>query len=121
MSISSQLKRMSQKTTEFINENDQLKETIAKLKLQNSLLSESEKGLAKKSNANQKVIKMLVDKLKESDQILELALEESDNQKPNDNIPPSNENKNPFAAPGSESKNQQIPMILTEEMIEVDS
>jgi nitrogenase molybdenum-iron protein alpha/beta subunit len=45
-------------TTEFIAENDRLKATIQTLKRQNGLLAESEKELAKKSNANQKVIKM---------------------------------------------------------------
>jgi hypothetical protein len=104
MAISSQLKKMSQKTTEFIIENDNLRAQIQTLKRQNSLLADSEKALAKKSNANQKVIKMLVDKLKESDQMLELAFEE--NAFGTDEVPPVN----PFAAP---------PQLLTDEMIEV--
>ncbi len=111
---------MSQKTTEFISENDQLKETIAKLKRQNYLLSESEKELAKKSNANQKVIKMLVDKLKESDQMLELAFEENEIQKSNE--VELGANYNPFAPPPtSKFDNQSNPTFLSEEMIEVES
>ncbi|KAJ3301241.1 hypothetical protein HDV03_001180 [Kappamyces sp. JEL0829] len=105
MSITSQLKKMSQKTTEFIMENDDLKAQIQTLKRQNTLLAESEKELAKKSNANQKVIKMLVDKLKESDQMLELAFEENAfATKPEDEAA-----ADPFAPP---------PQVLTNEMIE---
>lgn len=115
MSISSQLKKMSQKTTEFIADNDRLKDTIAKLKRQNALLAESEKELAKKSNANQKVIKMLVEKLKESDQMLELAFEENEFQSKQEsqNL---GDNYNPFAPPPEENMNQNV---LTDEMIEV--
>ncbi len=105
MSISSQLKKMSQKTIEFIAENDELKKKIKELERTNELLSQSEKELAKKSTANQKVIKMLVDKLKESDQMLELAFEE--------NAFVQEQQQNPFAAPSAGGE------VLTEEMIEV--
>lgn len=114
MSISSQLKKMSHKTTEFIAENDRLKATIQTLKRQNGLLAESEKELAKKSNANQKVIKMLVDKLKESDQMLELAFEENEYQEQQSKLPAD---YNPFAPP-PETQAQDV-SGLTEEMIEV--
>lgn len=72
---------MSQKTTELINENDRLNDQIAKLKLANSLLVESEKQFSKRNNANQKVIKMLVAKLKESDDILENAYDDLQDKK----------------------------------------
>lgn len=64
MVISSQLKKMSAKTIELCNENEGYQEKLKKLKISNSILAESEKQLVKKNNANQKVIKMLVEKLK---------------------------------------------------------
>jgi hypothetical protein len=81
MSITSQLKKMSQKTIESINENDRLTVQIAKLKLANSLLVDSEKQFSKRNNANQKVIKMLVSKLKESDDILDHAFDDLQDSK----------------------------------------
>ncbi|KAI8917144.1 hypothetical protein DFJ77DRAFT_335308 [Powellomyces hirtus] len=73
MMITSQLKKMSGKTMELIGENDSLKEKVARLRTNNSLLTESEQELAKKNQTHQRVIKMLVEKLKESDKMLELA------------------------------------------------
>lgn len=73
MAITSQLKKMSAKTIDLISENEQLNQKVNKLKTVNSLLTDSEQSLAKKNHANQKVIKMLVEKLKESDAMLELA------------------------------------------------
>jgi uncharacterized protein (DUF3084 family) len=64
MAITSQLKKMSSKTQELIVENDSLTAKVAKLKSSNTLLTESEKELAKKNQANQRVIKMLVERLK---------------------------------------------------------
>ncbi|KAJ1327308.1 hypothetical protein BSLG_010650 [Batrachochytrium salamandrivorans] len=64
MAITSQLKKMSCKTIELIGENDELKVKITKLKISNSLLTGSEQELVKRSQANQRVIKMLVEKLK---------------------------------------------------------
>ena len=64
MSITLQLKKMSSKTTELLTENDNLTAKVSKLKISNSLLTESEKELAKRNQANQRVIKMLVEKLK---------------------------------------------------------
>ncbi|KAJ3261615.1 hypothetical protein HK103_005453 [Boothiomyces macroporosus] len=95
MSITAQLKKMSLKTVEFISENEALNEKMKKLKTTNSLLMESERELAKRNHANQKVIKMLVEKLKESDQMLEIAFDDP--------------NYDPFQAPKE---------YLTEEMIE---
>ena len=81
MAISSQLKKMSVKVMEMVAENDTLHAKVNKLKINNSLLTESEKELVKRNYTNQKVIKMLVEKLKgfkfnlESDQMLEVAFE----------------------------------------------
>ncbi|KAI9209794.1 uncharacterized protein BJ171DRAFT_485041 [Polychytrium aggregatum] len=75
MAITSQLKKMSTKTVELISTNEDLNKKMAKLKTTNALLVESEQELAKKNQANQRVIKMLVEKLKESDKMLELAYE----------------------------------------------
>ncbi|KAI9098218.1 hypothetical protein DFS34DRAFT_619985 [Phlyctochytrium arcticum] len=75
MAISSQLKKMSTKTLELIAENDTLKQKVAQLRTGNGLLNESEQELAKKNQTNQRVIRMLVEKLKESDKMLEIAYE----------------------------------------------
>lgn len=64
MATSSQLKKMSAKTVDIVSENDELKLNLSKLKITNSLLKRSEKELAKRNQANQQVIKMLVEKLK---------------------------------------------------------
>ena len=55
---------MSQKTLDIITENDLLKNSLNSLKTENGLLSDSERELAKKNQANQRVIRMLVEKLK---------------------------------------------------------
>ncbi|KAJ3125426.1 ubiquitin-like protein atg8 [Physocladia obscura] len=75
MAITSQLKKMSARTLELISENGNFKNKVETLQTKNSLLAESEKELAKKNQANQRVIKMLLDRLKESDEMLELAYE----------------------------------------------
>ncbi|KAJ3048156.1 hypothetical protein HK097_010818 [Rhizophlyctis rosea] len=62
--ITLQLKKMSQKTMDIITENDTLKSSLHSLKTENGLLTDSERELAKKNQANQRVIKMLVEKLK---------------------------------------------------------
>jgi FtsZ-binding cell division protein ZapB len=64
MSISAQLKKMSVKTVELINENERLTAKVKSLKTANSLLAESEQKLAEKNQANQRLIKMLLLKLK---------------------------------------------------------
>jgi regulator of replication initiation timing len=64
MAITSQLKKMSAKTVDLIAENEALTVKVNKLKTSNSLMTESEKELAKKNQANQRVIKMLVERLK---------------------------------------------------------
>jgi hypothetical protein len=64
MAITSQLKKMSSKIIELIAENQTLASKVFKLKINNSLLVDSEKELVKQNSANQKVVRMLVEKLK---------------------------------------------------------
>ena len=64
---------MSSKTVDLINENEQLANKITVLKAENNLLKESEKQLAKRNIAHQKVIQMLIEKLRETDKMLEIA------------------------------------------------
>jgi hypothetical protein len=64
MAITSQLKKMSAKTMELLSENESLSATVAKTKMDNSLLVESERDLARKNQANQRVVKMLVEKIR---------------------------------------------------------
>ena len=73
MAISSQLKKMSTKSIELLQQNDSLTKKVVKIRIANSLLVQSEQDLAKKNQANQRVIKVLVDKLKEGDKMLEMA------------------------------------------------
>ncbi|KAJ3105506.1 hypothetical protein HDU97_007985, partial [Phlyctochytrium planicorne] len=84
MAITSQLKKMSAKTIDLLSENQALSNKLAKLKTSNSLLTESEGELAKKNQANQRVIKMLVDRLKESDEMLEIAYDSAKKNEPTD-------------------------------------
>jgi len=55
VSINSQLAKMSDKTMELIQENDDLKAKEKKHKQQIDLLESNEKELAKKNHSNQKV------------------------------------------------------------------
>lgn len=64
MAITSQLKKMSTRTMDLLSENEAYKSKVSNLKLDNSLLVDSEKDLARKNQANQRVIKMLVEKIK---------------------------------------------------------
>ncbi|KAI8821531.1 uncharacterized protein EV422DRAFT_619856 [Fimicolochytrium jonesii] len=71
--ITTQLQKMSLKTTELISENDTLKQKVARLRTNNALLVESEKSLAKKNVTLQRVLREVVGKLKETDQMVALA------------------------------------------------
>ena len=66
---------MSSKTLDIIQENKSLSEKIAKLTRLNSLIGQSEQEFVKKNQSNQEIIKMLVEKLRESDKMLEFAIE----------------------------------------------
>ncbi|KAJ3225724.1 hypothetical protein HK099_006337 [Clydaea vesicula] len=113
MAITAQLKKMSAKTMELIAENESLMVRVAKLKSKNSLLVDSEKDLARKNQANQRVIKMLVEKLKESDKMLEVAYDTGafnleENKTFLDEFPaPQNFNFTSSTAPSYPSSTQQ--------------
>ncbi len=64
VAITSQLKKMSAKTTDILDENKHLSQKVAKLTHLNTLLGQSEQELAKRNQANQGVIKMLIEKLR---------------------------------------------------------
>ncbi|KAI8801556.1 hypothetical protein BJ742DRAFT_685065, partial [Cladochytrium replicatum] len=106
MAITTQLKKMSAKTIELIAENEALTSKCAKLKTTNALLDESERELAKKNQANQRVLKMLVEKLKGSDRMLELAYEVNQNQEDED-MSPVMSGSNVFSTPANPSRQQQ--------------
>lgn len=55
VSINAQLAKMSDKTMELIQENDELRVKEKKMKLQIDMLEHNEKELAKKNSSNQKV------------------------------------------------------------------
>ena len=56
VSINAQLAKMSDKTMELIQENDELKSKEKKMKLHIDMLEYNEKELAKKNSSNQKVM-----------------------------------------------------------------
>ena len=56
VSINAQLAKMSDKTMELIQENDELRVKEKKMKLQIDMLEHNEKELAKKNSSNQKVM-----------------------------------------------------------------
>lgn len=66
---------MSSKTLDLIQENKTLTQKVTKLTCLNSILSQTEQEFAKKNQSNQIIIKMLVEKLRESDKMLEFAIE----------------------------------------------
>ena len=66
---------MSSKTLDLIQENKSLSQKVAKVTNLNSLLGQTEQEFAKKNQSNQIIIKMLVEKLRESDKMLEFAIE----------------------------------------------
>ena len=59
VSINAQLAKMSDKTIELIQENDDLKEKEKKMKQQIDMLETNEKELAKKNHSNMKVTLMI--------------------------------------------------------------
>ncbi|XP_075691255.1 cilia- and flagella-associated protein 157 isoform X2 [Rhinoderma darwinii] len=73
--ISSQLAKMSEKSLELIQENDQLKEHESEMKKQLEMLEENEKEFVKNNLSNQKVIRMLTEKCHQQQGILDLAIQ----------------------------------------------
>ena len=90
VAITSQLKKMSAKTVEIIQENKNLAQKVAKLANINTLLSKSEVDLAKRNQSNQNVVKMLIEKLRESDKMLEYAIDTIPNEEPESEKFPAN-------------------------------
>lgn len=70
VSINAQLAKMSDKTMELIQENDELRVKEKKMKLQIDMLEHNEKELAKKNSSNQKIIRMLTEKAKQQEEML---------------------------------------------------
>lgn len=70
VSIQAQLGKMSDKTMELIQENEELAAREKKQRQQMEMLEENEKALAKKNLSNQKVIRMLTEKAKEQEALI---------------------------------------------------
>jgi len=81
VSINAQLAKMSDKTIELIQENDELKEKERKMKQQMDMLETNEKELAKKNHSNLKVIRMMTEKCRNQEaMIAEFEMRESEYQ-----------------------------------------
>nr|KAG5712082.1 hypothetical protein BaRGS_020808 [Batillaria attramentaria] len=81
VSINAQLAKMSDKTMELIQENDELKAKEKKQKQQIELLEANEKELAKKNHSSQKIIRMLTEKCRNQEEaIADLELRDQEHQ-----------------------------------------
>lgn len=81
VSINAQLAKMSDKTIELIQENDELKEKEKKMKQQIDMLETNEKELAKKNHSNMKVIRMMTEKCRNQEaMIAEFEMREQEYQ-----------------------------------------
>lgn len=81
VSINAQLAKMSDKTMELIQENDELKAKEKKQKQQIELLEANEKELAKKNHSSQKIIRMLTEKCRNQEEVIsDLELREQEHQ-----------------------------------------
>ncbi|KAL7750662.1 hypothetical protein RI367_004004 [Sorochytrium milnesiophthora] len=65
LQITSQLRKMSAKTVELMAENEQLRVSNMKLKMDNSISTETQQELAKKSKTSQIIVRKLLKKLRE--------------------------------------------------------
>lgn len=70
VSITAQLAKMSDKTMELIQENDELKKKERQQKQHIEMLEDNEKTLAKKNHSHQKLIKMLTDKCRNQEALI---------------------------------------------------
>ncbi|XP_061169615.1 cilia- and flagella-associated protein 157-like [Saccostrea echinata] len=70
VSITAQLAKMSDKTMELIQENDELKKKEKQMKQHIEMLEDNEKTLAKKNHSHQKLIKMLTDKCRNQEALI---------------------------------------------------
>ncbi|XP_076436256.1 cilia- and flagella-associated protein 157-like [Babylonia areolata] len=81
VSINAQLAKMSDKTMELIQENDELKQKEKKQRQQIELLEANEKEFAKKNHSSQKIIRMLTEKCRNQEEIIaDLELREQEHQ-----------------------------------------
>ncbi|XP_075041193.1 cilia- and flagella-associated protein 157 [Mixophyes fleayi] len=78
VSISSQLTKMSDKSLELIQENEELKEQEWELKKELKILEENEKELVKNNLSNKKVIRMLTEKCQKQQEMLDLAVQKEE-------------------------------------------
>lgn len=76
VSINSQLSKMSDKTMELIQDNDELRAKEKQMKRQIEMLEYNEKEMAKKNSSNQKIIRMLAAKAKQQEDVI-LEFEET--------------------------------------------
>ncbi|XP_048774461.2 cilia- and flagella-associated protein 157-like [Ostrea edulis] len=70
VSITAQLAKMSDKTMELIQENDEMKKKEKQQKQHIEMLEDNEKTLAKKNHSHQKLIKMLTDKCRNQEALI---------------------------------------------------
>ncbi|XP_041368419.1 cilia- and flagella-associated protein 157-like [Gigantopelta aegis] len=81
VSINAQLAKMSDKTMELIQENDELRQKEKTQRQHIELLETNEKDLLKKNHSNQKIIKMLTEKCRNQEaMIAEFELRETEYQ-----------------------------------------
>jgi len=71
VSINAQLDKMSDKTTELIAENDDLRKRSKEHRQKIEMLEENEKEILKKNHSNQKIIKMLTEKCRNQEAMIE--------------------------------------------------
>uniref|UniRef100_A0A2C9KQH8 Cilia- and flagella-associated protein 157 n=1 Tax=Biomphalaria glabrata TaxID=6526 RepID=A0A2C9KQH8_BIOGL len=70
VSITAQLAKMSDKTIEMIQENDELHDKVKKLKQQVEMLEFNEREMGKKNQSNLKVIKLMTDKCQSQEAVI---------------------------------------------------
>ncbi|KAH9496467.1 hypothetical protein Btru_010938 [Bulinus truncatus] len=70
VSITAQLAKMSDKTIEMIQENDELQEKVKKLKQQVDMLEFNERELGKKNQSNLKIIKLMTEKCQSQEALI---------------------------------------------------
>ncbi|XP_044124396.1 cilia- and flagella-associated protein 157 [Bufo gargarizans] len=75
VAVSSQLAKMSEKSLELIQENDQLREQESDMRKQLEILEENEKEFVRNNLSNQKVIRMLTEKCQQQQEMLDLAIQ----------------------------------------------
>lgn len=71
VSITAQLDKMSDKTTELISENDELRKKNKEQRQKIEMLEDNEKEILKKNHSNQKIIKMLTEKCRNQEAMIE--------------------------------------------------